>query len=93
MKLTDKFYHLQTVLDSERGFQQDILPRMFNDGALNWIDVRREVTSYIGGLMRKNWDVYSYLDDALIGSNEDQESLFKELAFHWEIKYSEGCYE
>ena len=84
---------LQMVLDSEVVFQQSMLPELFDkNGNLNRIDLRRAVKSYVGTLLRQNWDVYAYLDAAISGTDEDQRMIINELATHWECKFQEGCY-
>jgi hypothetical protein len=87
------FTDLQVVLDNEADFQQKVLPKLFStEGELNRIDLRREIKSYVGKLLRKNWDVYSYLDASISGSNDEQQIIIEALAGHWEVKWKEGVY-
>jgi hypothetical protein len=92
-QLFSDFTDLQVVLDNEADFQQKVLPELFSTkGKLNRIDLRREVKSYVGKLLRKNWNVYSYLDAAISGSDNEQRVIIDALAGHWEVKWKEGVY-
>jgi hypothetical protein len=92
-QLFSDFTDLQVVLDNEADFQQKVLPELFSTkGKLNRIDLRREVKSYVGKLLRKNWNVYSYLDAAISGSDSEQRVIIDALAGHWEVRWKEGVY-
>lgn len=91
--LFSDFTDLQVVLDSEADFQQKVLPELFSTkGELDRIDLRRAVKAYVGKLLRKNWDVYSYLDATISGSDDEQRIIIDALAGHWEVKWKEGVY-
>jgi hypothetical protein len=92
-ELFSDFTSLQVVLDSEADFQQKVLPELFStEGELDRIDLRRAVKAYVGKLLRKNWDVYSYLDAAISGSDKEQRVIIDALAAHWEVKWKESLY-
>ena len=76
---------LKVILDNDATFQQKVLPELFStEGELDRIDLRRAVKSYVGKLLRKDWDVYSYLDATISGSDDEQRIIIDALARYWE---------
>ena len=91
--LSISFNDLQMVLDSEREFQEDILPRLFSsDGHVGAVHVWNAIDFYVGALIKRNPGVYGYLAEALNHSPAERDVLAMYFKRHYETKMREGCY-